>query len=52
MSEQLTAWIGRVAALNDLDLEERAQIGQQEFTQCIRKSRPELDSHTYRNVTY
>jgi hypothetical protein len=40
MSEQLIAWIrfGR-----------RAQIGQQEFTQCIRRiRRPELDSHTYR----
>jgi hypothetical protein len=38
MSEQLIAWIRRVAALNDVSRSGRkAQIGQQEFTQCICK---------------
>ena len=33
MYEQLTAWIRRVASLNDADLQ--AQINQQQFSECI-----------------
>lgn len=54
MSEQLTAWIRRVAALNDSDLEEELKLVNKNslnaFARAIsRIRRPELDSHTYRN---
>ena len=57
MSEQLTAWIRRVAALNDSDLEEELKLVNKNslnaFARAIsRIRRPELDSHTYRNGTY
>ena len=57
MSEQLTAWIRRAAALNDLDLEEELKLINKNslnaFARAIgRIRRPELDSHTYRNGTY
>ena len=57
MPEQLTAWIRRVAALNDSDLEEELKLVNKNslnaFARAIgRIRRPELDSHTYRNGTY
>jgi hypothetical protein len=50
MSEQLTAWIRRAAALNDLDLEEELKLVNKNslnaFARAIgRIRRPELDSH-------
>ncbi len=56
MSEQLTAWIRRVAALNDSDLEEELKLVNKNslsaFARAIgRIRRPELDSHIYRNGT-
>ena len=57
MSEQLIAWIRRVAALNDSDLEEELKLVNKNslyaFARAIgRIRRPELDSHTYRTGTY
>ena len=50
MSQQLTDWIRRVAALNDADLEE---LKLNAFTRALsRIRRPELDSHTYRIGTF
>ena len=54
MSEQLTVWIRRVAALNDSDLEEELKLVNKNslnaFARAIGRSRrPELDSHTLRN---
>ena len=52
MSEQLTAWIRRVATLNDSDLEEELKLVNKNslnaFARAIgRIRRPELDSHKY-----
>jgi len=57
MYEQLIAWIRRVAALNDLDLEEELKLvnnnSVNSFARAIgRIRRPEFDSHSYRNSTY
>ena len=53
MSEQLIAWIRRVAALNDADLEEELKlINKNSLNAFGRIRRPELDSHIYRNGTY
>ncbi|OAJ42325.1 hypothetical protein BDEG_25790 [Batrachochytrium dendrobatidis JEL423] len=56
MSEQLITWIRRVAALNDLDLEEELKLINKNslnvFARVISHiHHPELDSHTYRNGT-
>ncbi|KAK5673310.1 hypothetical protein QVD99_000760 [Batrachochytrium dendrobatidis] len=57
MSEQITAWIRRVAALNDADLDEELNLINKNslnaFARAIsRTRRPELDSHTHRNGAY
>jgi hypothetical protein len=57
MSEQLTAWIRRVAALNDVDLEEELSLINKNSLNAFARAlsrirRPELDSHSYRNGTY
>ena len=57
MSEQLTAWIRRVAALNDADLEEELKLVNKNALDALARAigrirRPELDSHTHRSGTY
>ena len=57
MSEQLTAWIRRVAALNDVDLEEELSLINKNSLKAFARAlsrirRPELDSHTHRNGAY
>ncbi|KAK5672365.1 hypothetical protein QVD99_001131 [Batrachochytrium dendrobatidis] len=57
MPEQIAAWIRRVAALNDDDLDDELRLINKNslnaFARAIgRIRRPELDSHTYRNGTY
>ena len=47
MSEQLAAWIGRVAALNDSDLEEELKVVNKNSLNAFAR-----DSHTYRNGKY
>jgi hypothetical protein len=57
MSEQIAAWIRRVAALNDAELEEELRLINKNslnaFARAIsRTRRPELDSHTLINGAY
>jgi hypothetical protein len=57
MSEQLTTWIRRVAALNDVDLEEELKLVNKNSLNAFARAlslirRPELDFHSYRNGTY
>ena len=54
MSEEITAWIRRVAILNDTDMEEKFKSINKNsvnaFARAIgRIRRPELDSHTFRS---
>jgi hypothetical protein len=57
MSEQIAAWIRRVAALNDAELEEESRLINKNslnaFTRAIsRTRRPELDFDIHRNGAY
>ena len=57
MSEQITAWIRRVAALNDAELDEELSLINKNslnaFARAIsRTRRPELDSHIHRGGAY
>ena len=56
ISEEITAWIRRVASLNDADMEEEFKLIKKNsvnaFARAIGRIRsPELDSHTFRNGT-
>ena len=50
MSEQLTAWIRRVAALNDSDLEEELKLVNKNSLNAFARAIGRI--HTYRNGTY